>query len=216
MFWPCGTLRVYPEDTASGSWEGATSSAGGGEEVNVTVTFSNDTDLVLELCWVDSEGELHHFYPLHPARGPRAIVDGSVRPEHTEITQLGDTFVVYRTDGLSPEERRRLVHVRDVPAGARVALYTPTGIAQGSAHRVMIRKDEGEDVVNVTVGGSGDSGADRELWDSSQKHMEATTLAGFAVRYEPGVWEANTGLKAAMERDLEAVGHILPPHTLAG
>ena len=80
------------------------------------VCFRNRTDQTLILCWVDPDGNPHHFYALEPCqrsaglRGGRAsaIIDAT---DHTERTKEGHAFLVAcATDVRIVQQTKSLEH----------------------------------------------------------------------------------------------------------
>lgn len=89
-------LRDFPRQGDMGVlWLGtqarqAHSLEGPGEKVRVS--FRNECDETLILCWVDCKGNPHHFYALHPHSG--SDEDIVTNEDHIETTQTGHTFLI--------------------------------------------------------------------------------------------------------------------------
>jgi hypothetical protein len=62
------------------------------EGQRLRVCFRNISDQTLILCWVDSKGTPHHFYPLHPSTQP--YNDLVTKEDRVESTQSGHVFLL--------------------------------------------------------------------------------------------------------------------------
>jgi hypothetical protein len=92
------------------------------------------TDETVILCWVQEDGQLKHYYPIHPRN---KIEDGSVSCIHVEHTQPGHVFACFRRSTVSSlsesnhrssvRPRRRLLpkHVSDIPSQVASLLTDP-------------------------------------------------------------------------------------------
>jgi len=82
------------------------------------VTMINATDQTLYLCWVDEEGELHHFEPIH---SPHTIKDGSVKNFCTQSSWTHHVFVFYVLD----KGQEHYKHVKHITPKSFLCLYRP-------------------------------------------------------------------------------------------
>jgi len=93
-----------------------------------TVSLRNCTDQTLYLCWVDYQGKLHHFQPIHP-KG--AIEDGSVSNVAKHYTQIHHCFVFYRLQPLQTDTESNAAalahfeHINEIPTASFVCCYRP-------------------------------------------------------------------------------------------
>jgi len=136
---------------------------------------------------------------------PQAIVDGSVKPAHTEFASLGDTFVLFR----SSSGDKGLAVAADLSPGSFIAAYTPTArVVAASAHKVVVAQRPYSALAVTVEKGAPGSG---KLIDTSTKVYEPVEMAGFTVMCEPGVLHAVAGLEAALRGDLAAAATRMPP-----
>jgi hypothetical protein len=175
--WPAGILRTKldPIDAEQFLFNGANEP--------VTLSFVNATASSFTLCWVDesTENTLCHYYRVNAAHGPDAIEDGSVTPDHTEFSSLGDFFVMYW-----PVEGTNIEALGDIPRDHFIASYRPTAKVVGSSQHVITVSGSRELFsVSATKGAPGAG----KLIDTSEKFYDATMLSGFRVNFEPGVFE---------------------------
>ena len=66
-----------------------------GERDRATLRIINECSKPLHVQWVTADGKLKNRRRVAPGKGRYAILDNSVKNEHTEGTLVGDAFVIY-------------------------------------------------------------------------------------------------------------------------
>ena len=172
----------------------------------VTLVFENRTDAALTLCWVDENSKLNHYYRINPSQGPEAIQDGSVSASHSEFASLGDLFVIFWQDPASPTP----AVVSEVQMESLVAAYRPTARLGGCAHLIELTGTRSSPSVRLAKGPNGG-----RTIDTSAKVYDTEMLAGFEVKFEPGVFEAHPTLRDTLQADLTEAMRRVPPGAAA-
>ena len=76
----------------------------GDDRNRATLKVVNECSKPLHVQWVTSDGKLRNRRRVAPGKGRYAILDNSVKNEHTEGTLVGDAFVIYAgLDDTPPE-----------------------------------------------------------------------------------------------------------------
>lgn len=161
------------------------------------IEVHNKSGEALLLCWVNADGKLHHFYPVHSAG---AIQDGSVPSSHVEYTHVGHAFVCLRQhEGAASAGPKKM---EDIDVDNFVFVYRP--LMPG--HRHVIYLD------NVTGRGASVRSLpmDTEVIDTSKKQYKKKMMRGFTILYEDDVFRDYDKLGPLLDGDLQEIQSLLP------
>ena len=109
-------------DAGNGDWlrwsdAAPLTSETGDDRERATLKVVNECSKPLHVQWVTSDGKLRNRRRVAPGKGRYAILDNSVKNEHTEGTLVGDAFVIYAgLDDTPPEtidalDKLSLIHI---------------------------------------------------------------------------------------------------------
>ena len=147
-------------DADGGDWlrwsDDALTSATGDDRDRATLRVINECSKPLHVQWVTADGNLKNRRRVAPGKGPYAILDNSVRNEHTEGTLVGDAFVIYAgLDDTPPETIDALRNAEVVgflactardPARPRVVTVADAGFFSGktlvATHKVGDKEED--------------------------------------------------------------------------
>ena len=187
-----GTLLCGVDDPES-KWRGAVSI----EPISITATFVNETqNETLILCWVNGQGRLCHYIPIHAAG---SIRDGSVDNTNKHFTQSGHCFVVYSRIEITPQ------YLSDVPASAFRALYRGFAEVPNETHVIRIKDSGKVDIEIISLQN------EKTLIDNTHKVFYKSIESGFECYYDDGVKDS---AKDIIRQDLKEVNRLLPAKAL--
>ena len=175
----------------------------GGDDANCEVAVVNNTNRALVLCWVDHGGQLRHYTQVND----RSIRDGSVSHVHVEQTTAHHAFVCVdlTSAGTGGSSGRIPKTLAEVTVDQLVFVYTP--VRPMLRHQVTVTQQRGSYHVDVRC----TKLKRATVIDTSTKEYATTSIHGFNVRYEPGVFDSVRGLRETLETDLRQLQRLLPP-----
>lgn len=209
---------------------------------SVRVCFRNRCDYPLILCWVNSEGQPHHFYRLEPSAVNGKVQDG----EHVETTQVGHAFLLAHCE---PERIYDVQKSKSLQETMLVGGYRPKRVMNGDGDD---DDDEEETVLphcihvveilpvrRVECGGrllrGGLAGCKRPLddwvvddWrfrvrgerldltpiDNTKMTYINSTLGGWPVRLDPRFDQVDKTMRDHLAEDLAVLRKRMPSHAV--
>lgn len=201
------------------------------------VTFINESPNEIILCWISSNGDLHHYYRMPPKGG-----------SHMEHTCTGDAFVIFeastpaaeKPSGNNDEEKALLPKCNDDNV---VAAYRPRSIEKSKHHVVTLNKTETMAMAmrgflrgsvkkqkilqwSISVDPKEPKPEVEDIVDTTNKFYEKTKYGEWTVYCEPGCWDPNSeecksndeskqggpSRHEVFQADLKALSQRLPEH----
>ena len=162
------------------------------------------------VCWVGTDGNLHHYYPINDG----SIRDGSVSNHHVEFTHVGHSFLIIKPCRKLPKK------IEDVTDEIFLCLYRPQAgccrhvvhIAEAKEKKIFFGRDNKNHNISVSVSVEifKIDDAEAAVVDTSKKRYSQSTISGFTIMYEDGVFEHFPSLHLTLEKEFVKVCELLP------
>ena len=116
------------------------------------VCFRNECDETLILCWLDCQGNPHHFYALHPQLGSSSEYEDIiiVTPEdHIETTQTGHAFLILAASDVQKAQKAKSREGTTIVGAYRPSFVTTAKNAKRSTKRPKTSTGECVHLISV-------------------------------------------------------------------
>ena len=202
-------LGTWKLKTSAKSDPAATSSAM--KNTACELEIINELDEELLLCWVDSDGCLHHYRQIND----NSIKDSSVCNSHVEYTYTRDHFVCIRST--YADVSKLPSQLKDIEPGNFVFSYTP--LVAKLRHTLKITKPV-KLFLHALRGSSrpafsveriyGPIASEDEIIDTSTKQYNVREICGFRVFYEGDLFHAVDGFETVFNEDMTQLVRLIP------
>lgn len=204
-------LGTWKLKTSAKNDPAATSSASAMKNTACELEIINELDEELLLCWVDSDGCLHHYRQIND----NSIKDNSVRNSHVEYTYTRDHFVCIRST--YADVSKLPSQLKDIQPGNFVFSYTP--LVAKLRHTLKITKPvklflhalRGSSRPTVSVERIyGPIASEDQIIDTSTKQYNVREICGFRVFYEGDLFHAVDGFETVFNEDMTQLVRLIP------
>ena len=185
------------------------------KENDCELEIINDLNEAVIICWIDTKGDLHNYFPINDA----SIKDGSVSNRHNEFTFVGHCFVCLRQVDTLPK------NIRDVTRQSFIFSFSPS--KPKHRHVIHLRNNRNGRNRRFFFFGKAKEGIDGEMaieeinLDDSDilrtddKVYESKLICGFLVNFEKEVF-CIPHMEECLAEDLQQVVQLLPPKACLG